>query len=644
MPAVFAQGSSGKAIRRFQLALSKLQVPKPGGGTEPALPANQVDGLFGGKMRKAILKVQKVNNVAQTGVVGRAFWETVMGFGTWPSEYEIGLGLIGSFEGHDYTKAAGNYDQAGITWGIIGFTLIGWEDNHKTMPVFNSLHTLLTEIKTKHPDLLEKAFGAVQAKILERLMAGTPAEFYQFAVNISTASRLQLLPSWQAGFKKLGEFEEVQALQEKFAATKYYEPAMKAADHFATTYDMSSPRTRQLFFDIHVNNGRLTDNEKELAEKALTQLLKDHPDATLEMKLLVITDVLAKSRKKKFEKDIRARKGTISNGSGEVHKKQYDLDKWGIDREDIAPPLDPRLMLLNFSGQLEEQKTLSDAATTLTGREHAAELGMANIWPEGNGTSLLPTKNGLTLSLKGLFEPSDTSLIQPEGDALRHALGLMFNKPVGVLALFGQSAPEEIAGRGMLFGRKGSASVGLSIGEEGEFALMRHRLVSESPESSILDVPEATRNLGSCQLVMLYSGYGVSRTSTARSPARLWKERLNSLGANPIVLGWRGNARPPRDAMGQFVSGRFFAALKAIDPAATLEELCTRDEEKVIHAWGRACWEAFGIGPQRFLWHDPGILNLAFTQAGAAAVGRDGRVWIANGSFDGANGLPMEAV
>ena len=37
MPAVFAQGSSGKAIRRFQLALTTVQVPKPGGGTEPAL-------------------------------------------------------------------------------------------------------------------------------------------------------------------------------------------------------------------------------------------------------------------------------------------------------------------------------------------------------------------------------------------------------------------------------------------------------------------------------------------------------------------------------------------------------------------------------------------------------------------------------
>lgn len=645
MPAVFAQGSSGKAIRRFQLALTTVQVPKPGGGTEPALAPGQVDGQFGKTMRKAIQRVQKLQGTEQTGVLDKALWEGLLGAGTWPREYEISLGLLGSFEGHDYTKAAGNYDESGITWGIIGFTLISWQKvKKKRVPKFNVLHELLQKIDSDHPTFFDQAFGAELAKTLRMRLAGTAADFYKFAKEISTPNRLKLIPAWQDSFKKLGEFEEVQALQESFADTKYYQPALTKAAYFAATYGMASPRTRQLFFDIQVNNGGLGPNETQAAEASLKKLLQDDPLATLEQKLGAITEVLATTRKK-FAKDIRERKGTISNGVGEVHKKKYNLDHWGIERDDSPPPkLELRLTVLNFSDQSGEQKALAAAAGTLVGSEYAAEMGLAKLWPEGNGTSLLPTANGLTLSLKGLFLPADSSLVQPEGDALRQALGLVFAKSVGVLALFGQSAPEQMPGRGLLFGRQGPASVGLSIGEEGEFSFLRHRLVGETAEASTLEVPEATRSLGSCQLVMLYSGYGVSSLPAVRSPARVWRERLNGMGSQPIVLGWRGNARPPRDAAGQFVSSRFFSALRAIDPAATLEELCTTQEEQVIQAWGRACWEAFRSGPQRFLWHAPGLFGLPFTQAGAAALGRDGRVWIANATFDGAHGQPMGAV
>jgi Putative peptidoglycan binding domain len=641
MPAVFAQGSSGKSIRRFQSALTKFQVPKPGGGTEPALALDQVNGLFGSEMRKAIQRVQKSKKLPETGVMDKTLWEAINGVGSWPNEYEICLGLLGSFEGHDYTKAAGNYDQAGITWGIIGFTLIGWKDKKKTIPVFNSLHKLLMEIDAANPGILDKAFGVLQGQTIEKLLAGKPEDFYKFANDISTAKGARLLPSWQAGFDMLGRDERVQKLQEDFAAAEYYDPAMKVAKQFESTYDMASPRTRQLFFDIQVNNGGLGTNETKEAEKVLAKLGVDDPDATLEQKLLAITNVLATSRKK-HAKDIRARKGTISNGSGEVHRKAYDLDGWGLEREEAPLPLNEGLMLLNFTDQVEEQKILAEAAATMTGREHAAEMWSANIWPEGNGTSFLSTANGFTLSLKGLFEPADSSLIQPESEPLRHAVGLMFKKPISVLALFGQSAPEEMAGRGMLFGRQGSASVGLSIGEAGEFSLMRHRLVGESPESSVLDVPEATRSLGSCQLVMLYSGYGVAVKTFSGCPAHFWKERLNSLGADPIVVGWRGNTRAPRDAMGRFVSKEFFDKVKAIDPAATLEQLCNKHEEEVIQAWGLACWKAFSAGSQRFLWHDPGIFGLDFTKSGAAAVARNGQVWIANSSFDGIHGKSME--
>ena len=128
MPVVFAQGSSGNAIGRVQLALSKVQVVRPGVGMEPVLPSDQVDGVFVGEIRKAIQRAQKEKKCVQTGVQDLELWAAVLAVGTWPSEYEFSLGLVGTFERYDYTKAAGNCDQAEITRGSIGFTLVGWKD------------------------------------------------------------------------------------------------------------------------------------------------------------------------------------------------------------------------------------------------------------------------------------------------------------------------------------------------------------------------------------------------------------------------------------------------------------------------------------------------------------------------------------
>ena len=44
-----------------------------------------------------------------------------------PTTQERSLQLTAAFEGHGFTLAEGNWDDAGITWGIIGFTLLHGE-------------------------------------------------------------------------------------------------------------------------------------------------------------------------------------------------------------------------------------------------------------------------------------------------------------------------------------------------------------------------------------------------------------------------------------------------------------------------------------------------------------------------------------
>jgi hypothetical protein len=43
-----------------------------------------------------------------------------------PAVFDRSLQLTAAFEGHGFTKLEGNFDGAGLTWGIIGFT---WSNN-----------------------------------------------------------------------------------------------------------------------------------------------------------------------------------------------------------------------------------------------------------------------------------------------------------------------------------------------------------------------------------------------------------------------------------------------------------------------------------------------------------------------------------
>ena len=56
------------------------------------------------------------------------------------------LQLTADFEGTGFTKAVGNFDGAGLTWGIIDFTLLNGE-----------LGAVLKEIRTKHPAVFSEA-------------------------------------------------------------------------------------------------------------------------------------------------------------------------------------------------------------------------------------------------------------------------------------------------------------------------------------------------------------------------------------------------------------------------------------------------------------------------------------------------------
>ena len=141
---LFARGVRGEIIRRLQLRLMERGVDPKG-----------VDGDYGDNTQKAVAAFQKASGVPQTGEVDPMRWKRLVGRPP-PSVRERALQLTAAFEGHDYTLAQANFDGAGVTRGIIGFTLL-----------HGSLGTIVLEIQRRTPALVQQAFGRNTDVLLE---------------------------------------------------------------------------------------------------------------------------------------------------------------------------------------------------------------------------------------------------------------------------------------------------------------------------------------------------------------------------------------------------------------------------------------------------------------------------------------------
>src|SRR5262245_50822161 len=102
---LFAAGARGHLVKRLQRAL---------GFSEP-----DIDGILGGQTRDGVKAFQKSNGLPETGLVDVDAWGGITGLAV-PSVEERALALTADFEGHGFELAQGNFDGAGITWGVIG--------------------------------------------------------------------------------------------------------------------------------------------------------------------------------------------------------------------------------------------------------------------------------------------------------------------------------------------------------------------------------------------------------------------------------------------------------------------------------------------------------------------------------------------
>lgn len=629
---VYCRGARGDVVAALQDALRKQMVPSEhGGALEPALTT--FDGDFGIAMQRAVQRVQHANNLLMTGMVDAATWKFLTGAEPWPDTFERLLYVIAGFEGHFYSKATGDRDndRVGMTWGLIGFTLVQPDGKgYRKGP----LCELLARLFDQEPALMATVFGPADAKRLKEALDLSADKLRQFAVDkLSTEKGHSLQKPWHGYFEALGKIDAVRKMQRDFAYTGYYQRAEGLAAAFGKAYGMSCERTQLYFLNFAINGGNFIKNERPDAEAAIKKLIAAKPDAMVAEKLQCITDVLVKSRPT-YARDMRERMGTLAHGHGYVHGKFYRLEGWAVDVAEpvqAVPKPDPlRLAVLGLDSQGAEQIALARATHNLALAEEAAAASLAERrFPDRTGYELLSSGGTRTVSLRGLAA-NGAAIINPEFTEHYEAAQMLFRGRIGVLAVSGAiTRPALTTGDHYVLQQAGKTYAGLALKANDQLMLIRQRSAGKAASESVVDITDLRSSLKECALVLLYGGYGVPVMSLPGSGPR-WREWIAATGARPLVLGWFGNARPPLDNQKLTLANEFFSRVGQIDTHADLVAICKARPLEVIEQWGQACRTVFAATPQRYLWLDEPIPKVVITASGAAAIDPGGQVWRAN--------------
>jgi hypothetical protein len=267
----------GEIVRRVQLKLKAV-------GSDPG----DVDGVFGGDTEGALKDFQRKRDLQPTGKITGDTWTKLMDEDP-PSIFSRCLQLTGDFEGHGFQKIAGNFDDAGLTWGIIGFTL-----KH------GGLQKILEEVQQKHPELLDRAFGRLKTELIN-IFQKSRRDQIDWADSISIGvKKYRVEQQWEDAFELLGSFFQVQEIQLK-RVNKYWDIALRDTERFQLETEMGAA----LCFDIAVQNGGIDFSHEE---RRIRRWLNENPAATDRDKRVLIADVVADNSRPKKDESSRPRK------------------------------------------------------------------------------------------------------------------------------------------------------------------------------------------------------------------------------------------------------------------------------------------------------------------------------------------------
>lgn len=301
---LFGPGAHGESVRSIQQKL-----------TAAGFDTNGIDASYGHGTVSAVQAFQKKFGLPVTGEVDDATWAALTGNAPIPTLRERCLGLTSTFEGHGYTLAEGNFDGAGVTWGIIGFTLKGGE-----------LSQIVDAAYASDPALVRNCFGDCTDTLL-KVLSEPQDQQLSWADSVSSGtSKGTLAEPYKSGFRQLGESSLGQELQQKRVDADYYTPALATAKAYGLTTELGIA----LAFDIHVQDGGINHT---VGQNVRAQM---HPGMAEKDIRVLIANGVADHAAAAWREDVRTRKLTVATGEGTVHGVSYVLKNWGLDEVPAA--------------------------------------------------------------------------------------------------------------------------------------------------------------------------------------------------------------------------------------------------------------------------------------------------------------------
>lgn len=269
-----------------------------------------VDGVYGEQTENALKAFQREKVLAPTGQIDEETWRAAVSE-TPPDIEGRCLQITADFEGTGFTKAVGNFDGAGVTWGVVGFTLSNGE-----------LQKVLNDIRGRHAALFRESFAALADRMNEILDASIGRQM-QWAEEISVGrNKYKILRHWAEAFERLGSHDEVKAIQ-----LEHTEKYWRIARSDFVELGLQSELGLALCFDTAVQNGGIDPTEA----RRIRRRVDDSPPQNEEALRVVIANVVAENSRPRYVEDVRSRKLTLATSRGEVHLATYDLKSWGLD-------------------------------------------------------------------------------------------------------------------------------------------------------------------------------------------------------------------------------------------------------------------------------------------------------------------------
>jgi hypothetical protein len=276
-------------------------------------PLKFVDGDFGGRTQAAVQALQAARGLPVTGGVDAATWQALSAEPL-PSLFERCLQVTAAFEAHGFGLAKGNFDGAGITWGVIGFTLASRE-----------IQSILASAERPTPGTLTRLMGPLAGQ-WQAITAQPLAQQIAWADAMSSGPGKQGLPAeWLQAFARLGDEPEIKRIQLQRAYDRYFVPCAAAA----APLRLQSELGILLAFDVHVQNGGF----KRDAVAQAAALPAATPESVRRERL---AEWVAQSARHQYQADVRSRKLTIARGQGIVHGAAYALAAWGLGEATAA--------------------------------------------------------------------------------------------------------------------------------------------------------------------------------------------------------------------------------------------------------------------------------------------------------------------